>query len=90
VCVCVGGGRGGHLCTVELAMRYSFQLARNDRVNLRFSLCTILYMQKKVQRDSATRFATGIVDTGGKFAKVAAQLFFKSANSWSQSAVANP
>jgi hypothetical protein len=56
--VCGGGGEGGHLCTVHLAMGYSFQLARNDRVNLRFSLCTILYMQKKVQRDSATRFST--------------------------------
>ncbi len=28
-------------------MEYNFQLARNDSVNLHFSLCTILYLQKE-------------------------------------------
>jgi hypothetical protein len=33
---------------IDSVMEYSFQLARNDSVNLQFSLCTILYLQEKI------------------------------------------
>jgi hypothetical protein len=52
---------------------YIFQLAR-------MTACTILSMQKEKGQCHEIfdfrQFATGIIDTGGKFAKVAAQQVF--------------
>jgi hypothetical protein len=33
---------------IDSVMEYSFQLARNDSVNLQFSLCTIFVFAKKI------------------------------------------
>ncbi len=63
-------------------MGYRFQMARNDSVNLRYSLCTILYSKRKFKGIVPQDFWLQVIfhesvslKPLSKFAKVAKQLF---------------